>query len=943
MNPHHPTPHHPIHQKKSMFRRISKYLFFTFAVCVLVFTIFILVLEMGLPDPKQLTNRQVHQSTKIYDRTGTNLIYEIFSEKKRTVISLDDLPSYVINATLAVEDKNFYSHHGIAWKSLARAVVSDVLRLKSGRGGASTLTQQLVKNAIVGNERSLTRKLKEALLALKIERTYSKKEILELYFNEIPYGSTNYGIEAASVNYFGTHAKNLSIAQATTIAALPQAPTRYLNHIDQLTTRRDYILNIMVTQGFITKEEATHAQQEKIEISRDFGGAVAPHFVLMIKEQLTETFGEQTVDQGGLSVITSLDLAKQKIAEEEVTKGVTNNRKNYNAYNAALISLDVRSGEILAYVGSADFHATSSLPVGCNPGVSCKFDSKVDVVRKQRQPGSSFKPFVYLAGFMKGFTPETILYDVVTSFRGPNEIKDYTPHNYDLKERGPVTIRKALQGSLNIPAVKMLYLVGVDSMLELAKQFGYSTFDDKSRFGLSLVLGGGEVTLADHTAAYATLARGGVYLPIVSILKVSGSDGVALFENKPLPGKQVADNDAVATISNVLSDNASRAYVFGANSPLQLGDRPVAAKTGTTNDYHDGWVMGYTPSIATGVWAGNNDNTPMNKAGGSLAGGTIWNGFMKRSLEGTPIEQFPPLPPPKTDKPVLLGNDPSYEEIEIDSISGKRATSFTPDALRIKKKFFTGHSILFSVNKDDPKGPAPSDPTQDPQFGNWEKGIREWATKQGLVLETPPTEYDDTHTGADQPTVSIVSPTQGQSVERIAKISVSTSGVNGISGVKYFVDNVFMGESTAFPLFEITLSMGQFTTGFHTLTAAAYDVMGNKGVTSVDISITGEPDPPTSLWEYPPNHSLISANDFPLEVRASFTMPERITGAVLLATREGGTPQIIGTIGGPISGPQKILIDTPFARAGTFKFEWNITYDNEKKNLSTLLSIVYTK
>lgn len=697
--------------------------------------IILAVLSYTLPDPARLSDRQIKQSTKIYDRTGKVLLYEIFNAQKRTVINIKDLPSYVIDATVAIEDKNFYNHHGIAWKSLARAIFSNVTGSDTGQGGASTLTQQFVKKAIVGDEHSLFRKVKEALLALKVERNYSKQEILELYFNEIPYGSTNYGVESAAQNYFGKSAKDISLAQAATLAALIQAPTRYLNNIPRLTSRRDYVLQVMAEQNYITKQEKETAQKETVVINPQGAGAIAPHFIMMVKEQLTDVFGIRTVEEGGLTVITTLDAEKQKIAQEEVVKAVEKNRKQYNAQNAALVALDTKSGDILSMVGSRNFFDK-------------EYDGQVNVALRPRQPGSSFKPLVYLLGFEKGYTPATILYDVKTAFK--TDGADYSPNDYDLGERGPVTLRKALQGSLNIPAVKMLYLVGIDTVLSRAHDLGYTTLNDRSRFGLSLVLGGGEVTLLEHTNVFATYARGGQYLPTQSILEVRDAGGSTMYKKPEATPKQVLDADAVATLSNVLSDNAARAYVFGENSSLQLGDRPVAAKTGTTNDYRDGWLMGYTPSLAVGVWAGNNDNTPMNRAGGSLAGGGLWNGFMKRALDKTPIEQFPPLPTPKTTKGILLGYDPAFIEVEIDSASGKLVTEFTPPEARATKKYFVGHSILNYINPADPLGDPPANPAIDPQFERWEAGIRNWATRNNMNIEAPPTQFDDVHTAETQ-------------------------------------------------------------------------------------------------------------------------------------------------------------------------------------------------
>ncbi|EKD67004.1 MAG: penicillin-binding protein, 1A family, partial [uncultured bacterium] len=444
-----------------------------------------------LPDPNKLTDRQIAQSTKIYDRTGEHILYEVFEDQKRTLITLDELPDYLVQGVIATEDTKFYEHHGIRPLSIIRAVVYGLLPGKKIEG-TSTLTQQLVKNAILTSERRYSRKLKEFILSIRLEQVYTKDQILQIYFNEIPYGSTNYGVESASQSYFGKSASDLTLAEAATLAGLPQQPSRFLNDLDRLKERRNFVLRRMSEEGYITEAEKTAAQAEPLNLDVSYSNIDAPHFVLYVKEKLVEDYGEQMVDTGGLKVITSLDWDKQHIAEQVIDEVGTPKLAEAGANNTSLVAMDPKTGHILAMVGSKDYYDDS-----------IKGQFNVATLGK-RQPGSSFKPIIYAAAFEKGYTPNTILYDVLTNFASSG--KSYTPKNYDLSEHGPVTMRQALQGSLNIPAVKTLYLVGEQKGVDFAERLGYTTLGEGD-FGLSLVLGGGEVLLIDHVGAYATFAN----------------------------------------------------------------------------------------------------------------------------------------------------------------------------------------------------------------------------------------------------------------------------------------------------------------------------------------------------------------------------------------------------------------------------------------------------
>lgn len=786
-----------------------------------------------LPNPNALLQRNVPLTTKIYDRTGERVLYEIHGSQSRTLVKLEDLPAYVKWAMIDIEDKNFYNHKGFVFHSIVRAFLANIF--KGGRvQGASTITQQFVKNAILTNEKTVARKIKELILSTEIENKFTKDEILQLYFNEIPYGRSNYGIEAASQSYFGKSAHDLTLTEGAALAAITQAPTTYLNNPDKLLSRRNLTLDLMVEQGHLDKDAAEVAKKQPLEIlARAENNIFAPHFSLWIKEQLTELYGERTVEQGGLKVISTLDYDKQKIAEEAVKNGIKKIEEKGGA-NAALVAIDPKTGQILSMVGSRDFYA-SPLPEGCKPGISCQFDPHVNVSLRERQPGSSFKPIVYTAGFIKGYTPTNILYDVITTFK--NEPKDYTPHNYDGKERGPVTVRQALAGSLNIPAVKMIYLTGIERVLDLAENLGYTTLNDRSRFGLSLVLGGGEVKLLEHVAAYGALANDGARYDTVSILKVEDNKGNVLQEWKPSQGQEVIDPAVARQTTDILQDNNARAYIFGASNRLTLPNRPVAAKTGTTNDFHDAWTLGYTPSLVAGVWVGNNNNKEMSRgADGSVVAAPIWQEFMQKALAEAPIENFPPPEVTVTGKPVLDGQIVTGTSVTIDRASGLLATALTPSNWVEQKTYGLPHSILFYVNKDDPRGGVPTDPGTDPQFANWEEAIRVWANNQAnsSALALPPTAYDNLHVYENQPTLIINQPTPNATVfGHLLNTSIQVSAPRGISRVVYVVDGVLVGELKGMP-FDGNISLPEtFPPGNHTLTVTAYDDIDNSR--SVDV------------------------------------------------------------------------------------------------------------
>ncbi|MCX6766915.1 MAG: PBP1A family penicillin-binding protein [Candidatus Moranbacteria bacterium] len=680
-----------------------------------------------LPSPTNLNTRQVVESTKIYDRTGDHLLYEIHGEEKRTSIPFGQMSEIMRAATISAEDQSFYQNHGVDLKAVARAAIYDVLGRSASQGG-STITQQLIKNTVLTNEKTFTRKVKEVILSVELEQKFSKDQILEMYLNQIPYGSNAYGIQAAAQTFFGKDAKDLTLAESAMLASLPKAPTFYSpygSNQDQLKYRQEYVLDQMTKLGYITADQAKDAKAVDViaEIRPFQDNISAPHFVMYVKDQLVNLYGEQQVEEGGMKVYTTLDWNKQQAAEEAVKKGVATNISKYKATNAALVAIDPKTGQILAMVGSRDYFDKT-------------IDGNVNVATRPRQPGSSFKPYVYATAFKKGYTPDTILFDAETNF-GTKD-KPYIPEDYDGKFRGPVKMKEALAESLNIPAVKTLYLAGVNNSINTAKSMGITTLNDPSRYGLSLVLGGGEVTLLDHVNAFGTFATAGVRHDKTAILKIVDGQGKTLQDYQNSPGERVLDVSVCAQIDSILDDNKLRTPIFGSNTPLRFDDRQVAAKTGTTNEWRDAWTVGYTPSLVAGVWAGNNDNSPMAQgADGVFSAAPIWRDFMNQALANSAIEKFPDATVDKTGKPVLDGDvNTDKQDSLVCKIKKNKYCIPTGDSCpsgtdEKQKKISNAHSILYWVNKDDPRGAVPKNPQSDPQFNAWKSGVQAWAAKNG--------------------------------------------------------------------------------------------------------------------------------------------------------------------------------------------------------------------
>ena len=742
---------------------LSHFVFWAIMVFFGAFFLFILVFfyySRQLPNPNAWQNRRVIQSTKIYDRDNKTLLYEIHGEEKRTVIPFSEIPQMVKNATIVAEDAEFYQHSGVNIRGILRAIWNDV-RSGTTLEGGSSITQQLIKNTYLTPERTFSRKIKELILAIALERRYSKNDILGFYLNQIPYGSNSYGIEAAAQTFFNKPAGGLSLMEASYLAALPRAPSYYSpygNHSEDLKSRTDYILSRMRELKYISDEDYNNALKTKVSFMGQKNSIAAPHFVMFIRDYLNEKYGEAYVENGGLKITTTLNIDLQKIAEKVTEDGAQKN-EIYNAGNVAMAAIDPKTGQILAMVGSKNYNGAPE-PAGCNPGKNCQFEPNVNVTTRLRHPGSSFKPFVYATAFGNGYTPDTIVWDIPTEFNplcswdgvagpGINQTTCYKPKNYDGKFRGPVTLKQSLANSLNIPSVKTLYLAGMNNAISTAENLGITTLKDRSRYGLSLVLGAAEVKLIDMVSAYGVFSQDGVRREPTGILKIENGNGQILEEYKDQSQKVL--NDQVAReINDILSDNNARAPMFGLYSPLSLGDRPAAAKTGTTQDPNDGakakdaWIIGYTPSLAAGVWVGNNDNTPIEKGGaGVMAAGPIWHDFMIQALKSAPIENFNKPDPIIVDKPILNGQYQIPVNLKINKNNNLLATDKTPPDLIQQKSFIEIHEILYWIDKNNPQGPPPERPMEDSQFNNWEAALQNWLK---INFNTPynqlPQDYD---------------------------------------------------------------------------------------------------------------------------------------------------------------------------------------------------------
>lgn len=748
-------------------KRKSFFGFWILRAIILIISIFILSLGITffwiavqpIPSIQSFEDRVIANSTRIYDRTGEVVLYDLGQNVSRQIVAADKVPDILKQAFIATEDRTFYTHKGIVPKSTIRAILFTGLNkigIPMKVSGGSTITQQVVKNTLLTGDKSISRKLKEWFLAVKLDGKYTKDEILMMYLNEAPYGGSLYGVETGSQAFFGKSVSELDLAETAYLAAIPNAPS-YLSpfgkHLDKLDERKNLILLNLLEQNYIKQEEYDVAKIEKVTFTeKKDSHAKALHFVEYVKQQLQSRYGDEFLDNQGLKVVSSLDWKLQQVAEESVAKHALENEKAWNASNQALVAIAPKTGEILSMVGSRGYEDSA-------------IDGKFNVATAARQPGSSFKPFIYAAAFEKGYSDQTVVFDVpiqfsttcpATNFSTTSNGSCYSPDNYDNKYVGPISLRNALGSSRNVPAVQMMYLVGTQDAIRLARSMGVSTLKNDGSYGLTLVLGGGEATLLDMTSSYGVFANEGKRVEPTAILKITDSTGKVLFNYTPTES-QILDVDAARRVNSVLSDNAARSSLFGANSLLNIPGRPAAVKTGTTNNNKDAWMIGYNPNVVIGVWSGNNDNTPMKK--GSIISGSTWREVMSTALSLYGYDSF--VSPGGTSiktKPVLRGKWWGNESVLIDKISGKKATEYTPSETLDEIITPNPHNILHWVSKGDPRGPVPLNPSSDSQYDRWEAGVQRWiANNPGSVPASKPipTKNDDVHGPEFAPKVDI--------------------------------------------------------------------------------------------------------------------------------------------------------------------------------------------
>ncbi len=809
-------------KNKHYIKGFFKLVFALFFLSIPFFVVGFFYLTKDLPDPTSISETKI-ESTKIYDRTGKIMLYNIYDEEKRTVVPSEKISQYLKDATLAAEDDDFYVHKGIDFKSILRALINDILNPDQLQGG-STITQQLVKNSFLTPEKTIKRKLKEAILAIKLERAYSKDQILTFYLNQIPYGSNAYGIESAAQTFFNKKASELTLAESALLAALPKAPSYYSpygKHKDELFKRKDYILKRMLNIGFITEDEYNQAKNETLVFSQESKGIKAPHFVAYIREYLENKYGYQYIQKAGFKVYTTLDYQIQQLAEKTISESKEFIEK-FGASNAAMVVLDSQTGQILAMVGSLDYFDLEN-------------EGNFNVTTAKRQPGSAFKPFVYAKLLEKGFTPETMLFDVETEFSLSDDPEEsYKPQNYDGKFRGPIELKYALAQSLNIPAVKALYIAKIDDVLNFVEKLGITTIKDRSKVGLSLVLGGAEVKPLEMASAFSVFSNNGIKNDIVSILKIEGPNGETIEEWKKNP-KRVLDENIAKTITEILSDNSLRAPVFGVDNALNFKNIDVAAKTGTTQEFRDAWVVGYTTNTSVAVWVGNNDNSPMkNNSPGSLVAGPIFNKFIK---ELSNIRIFGNFEKPEKiirEKDILNGGYIDKVKVKIDKASGKLATNLTPPSMIEEKEFRRVHNILHYIDRDDILGPYPENPEKDPQYKNWEEGVLNWVSKNPqfyYINEKIPEEYDDIHTEENRPKIEILNSFDQQNN---INIDVLVSSSFDIKEVIFYLNNKLI-TSDFYPPYRIKIKKSELKNSENTITVKIYDIYDNSNQKSITI------------------------------------------------------------------------------------------------------------
>ena len=790
-----------------------------------------------LPRPDKV-KRSEGLSTVVLDRNAEKL-YDIFQDENRILVKWEDIPQYLKDATIAIEDKEFYTHQGLSRTGIIRAFLSTLF---FGRvQGGSTLTQQLVKNVLLTNERTLSRKIKEAILAIQIERKYTKDEILRMYHNEAPYGGTAVGVEAGSQSYFGKPVRELDLVESAVLAGLPQSPSKYSPFSDDpkaFVARTLHVLRRMREDAYISEFQETQAkkQVETIVFKEGDAGLRAPHFVAYVRELLTEMLGQKLVEGGGLTVTTTLDWKLQEKAQAIVSEEV-GKAKKLKVGNGAAVVIDPKTGEILAMVGSKDYAATDS--------GGYKFNVATQGLR---QPGSALKPVTYAAAFKKGYTAATLLLDVDTKYPSGDPAKpEYNPKNYDSKFRGPLELRFALANSINTIAVKVSALVGVRDTLRLAYDMGLSTLEPTDenikRFGLSLTLGGGEVKLLELTHAYGVFATGGESHPIAAIRKVVDAKGKTLYEYTPSSPRRVLSPEISYLVSDILSDNDARKEVFGLRSYLFISGKTVAVKTGTTDDKRDNWAIGYSPSVVVGTWVGNNDNSTMHPslASGVTGAAPIWNRIMREALKdkqdepfsrpgniveldidayggGLPVDGYPTRKEKFVSGTEPTGPSPIYQQVKVSKKDGNKLAS----PVEVAKGEYDLRSFVVLKEQDPVSGDGKN---------RWQEGINAWLAGQSDSKFHPPTETSQSN---DAIAVSIKEPGNEQQVNASdVKIRVEAGAGQGVDKIEIYVDGNKEREVSGSQASE-TIHM---TDGVHTIKAKAMDTKGNVTEREIKISV----------------------------------------------------------------------------------------------------------
>lgn len=778
-----------------------------------------------LPSVVNLDNRKVAQSTQIYDRTGEQLLYEISGTENRIIIPSDQIPDILKQAFIAIEDQEFYNHWGVRPTAIVRAAFQNITGRGVG-GGGSTITQQFVKNALLTNDRSFIRKIREAILAVQIEQKYSKDEILAFYLNEIPFGGNIYGVEAASQSFFGKKPADLEPYQAAMLAAIIQRPTFYSpygSNFDKLEARQEFVLLQMKNQGYLTEDQYNEQKDKKLVIQPFAQNIKAPHFVFFVREKLAEKFGEEVLDQGGLRVQTTLDWNLQQIAERVVKEEVEKTRSRYDTQNAALGAVDPSNGDILAMVGSKDYFNTQA-------------DGNVNVLTTPQSPGSSIKPLVFASAFKKGYNPDSYLFDLPTNFETNPGLPAYEPKNFNLQFNGPVSMRRALATSLNVPAVKALYLSGIKETLKLGNELGITDYTESRKAGLAMALGGTELKLIEHFGSYSAFANDGKFNLITPLMKVTNTSGEELYSWEKNE-KRVLDANVSRQVTDILADNNARSAVFGFTNNLSIPGVDIAAKTGTSQEFRDALTVGYTTNLVAGVWVGRNDNKPMNNgADGSVVASPIWNRFMREAIaNGREPGKFTKPEIKRGNKPMVNTGGFEYnKKYRINTATGKIATDSTPPELIEEREVKTIHSELYYVKLDDILGAWPTKPQEDPQFQNWEKPVREWARSKGYITDIPE-DRDSVYTEENKPKISIVSPGVGDTITgNSIPLDIRVTAPQGVKQVDVYLDDVSVLSSESGTIKQTIIAPSE---GEKTLTVRAFDTFLNNSEASIKINV----------------------------------------------------------------------------------------------------------